>query len=100
MAVKRAPGGAVDKADAVTPEQTRPIKRTKVQTFLSKAADGCGSSMNSVLVVLGDKFDLYKTGQYSSDMEEPIAKIDLPPSCAVTFQQFRQTRPGLRREGS
>jgi len=54
MAVKRAPGGAVDKADAVTPEQTRPIKRTKVQTFLSKAADGCGSSLNSVLVVLGD----------------------------------------------
>ena len=100
MAVKRAPGGAVDKADAVTPEQTRPIKRTKVQTFLSKAADGCGSSLNSVLVVLGDKFGLYKTGQYSSDMEEPIAKIDLPPSCAATFQQFRQTRPGLQRERS
>jgi len=99
MAVKRAPGGAVDKVDAVTPEQTRPIKRTKVQTSLSKAADGCGSALNSVLV-FGDKFGLYKTGQYSFDMEEPSAKIDLPPSCAVTFQQFRQTRPGLRRERS
>ena len=84
MAVKRAPGGAVDKVDAVTPEQTRPIKRTKVQTSLSKAADGCGSALNSVLV-FGDKFGLYKTGQYSFGMEEPSAEITLPPSSAATF---------------
>ena len=34
------------------------------------------AALNPVPVVLGDKFGLYKTGQYSSDMEEPIAKID------------------------
>jgi len=86
MAVKRAPGGAVDKADAVTPEQTRPIKRTKVQTFLGKAADGCGSALNSVLVVLGDKFGLYKTGQYSSDMEEPTCRR-AAPSLSSSFDR-------------
>ena len=87
MAVKRAPGGAGDKVDAVTPEQTRPIKRTKAQTSLSKAADGCGSALNSVLV-FGDKFGLYKTGQYSFGMEEPSAETKEWPRDPISCPAF------------
>jgi hypothetical protein len=49
------------------------VHRAKVRIFLGEVATSCGGALNSMLVVLGDKFGLYKTGQYSSEMHEPLA---------------------------
>jgi hypothetical protein len=38
--------------------------------LLAEAASGCGGGLNSVMVILGDKLGIYKTGQYSSDTED------------------------------
>jgi hypothetical protein len=62
----------------VTAEPTRTINQSRVQNFLGKAAGGCGYTLNSFLVVLGDKCGLYATGQYSFDGDEPVVCSQAP----------------------
>jgi hypothetical protein len=59
-----------EKAAAMTSESTLSIKQSKVRAILGEAASGCGGLLNSVMVVLGDRFELYRTGQYSTDMDQ------------------------------
>jgi hypothetical protein len=44
-----------------------PVKRRVVHAFLARSAIRCGGLLNSVMVLVGDKLGLYKTGQYSSE---------------------------------
>ena len=46
------------------------VKRSVVHTFLARAASDCGSVLNSIMVVVGDKLGLYKTGQYGVEAED------------------------------
>jgi hypothetical protein len=55
------------RVDAMTSGQRVADKQNGVRAFLTTAASGCGDWLNSVLVALGDKVGLYKTGQYSSE---------------------------------
>jgi hypothetical protein len=48
-----------------------PAKRRVVHEFLARSASGCGGLLNAVMVLVGDKLGLYKTGQYSSDADRP-----------------------------
>ncbi len=48
-----------------------PVKRFVVHAFLARSASRCGTLLNSVMVLVGDKLGLYKTGQYSSDVDPP-----------------------------
>jgi hypothetical protein len=48
-----------------------PVKRRVVHAFLARSASACGGVLNSVMVLVGDKLGLYKTGQYSSDADRP-----------------------------
>jgi len=48
-----------------------PVKRRVVHAFLVRSASGGGGLLNSVMVLVGDKLGLYKTGQYSSDADHP-----------------------------
>jgi hypothetical protein len=73
MVVGQALGRTLEKAGAMTSDTTVPIKRSSVRAFLVAVANGCGGLLNSILVALGDKLGLYKTGQYSFDLEEPPA---------------------------
>lgn len=57
---------------AMTSDQPRVASRSKAQAILAEAASGCGSLLNSVMVVIGDRFGLYKTGQYSSDTDDDL----------------------------
>ena len=41
-----------------------PVKRRVVPAFLARSASGCGRLLNSVMVLVGDRVRLYKTGQY------------------------------------
>jgi hypothetical protein len=47
--------------------RTLSVKHHRVREFLGGAARACGSGLNSVMVVVGDRLKLYKTGQYSAD---------------------------------
>jgi hypothetical protein len=62
----------------VTTEPTRSINQGSVRHFLREAAAGCGGTLNSCFVVLGDKCGLYATGQYKSDGEEPVVRSQAP----------------------
>jgi hypothetical protein len=62
----------------VTAEPTHTISQSKVQNLLGMVGDGCGSALNSFLVVVGDKSGLYATGQYSVDVEGPIVRSKAP----------------------
>jgi len=81
--------GITETPDAMTSDQPLPVKRSEVPVFLAKAASGCGGLLNSVMVVIGDKLGLYKTGQYSLDTEH-----DSPPVSSSTLCEPRdaQTR--------
>jgi len=48
-----------------------PVKRRVVHEFFARSANGCGGLLNAVMVLVGDKLGLYKTGQYSSDGNRP-----------------------------
>jgi hypothetical protein len=48
-----------------------PVERRVVHAFLARSASGCGCLLNTVMVFVGDKLGLYKTGQYSSDADRP-----------------------------
>ena len=48
-----------------------PVKRRVVHAFLARSASGGGGLLNSVMVLVGDRLGLYKTGQYSSDADHP-----------------------------
>jgi hypothetical protein len=48
-----------------------PVKRRSVHAFLDRSARACGGLLNAVMVLVGDKLGLYKTGQYSSDADRP-----------------------------
>ena len=50
--------------------QTPTRAHTKTQAYLGGLASSCGSALNSVMVVLGDRFGLYTTGQYRTDPAE------------------------------
>jgi hypothetical protein len=58
----------------------RTIKQSSVQNLLGKAAGGRGGTLHSFLVVLGDRYALYATGQYSTDVKEPIVWSKAPSS--------------------
>jgi hypothetical protein len=47
------------------------VERRVVHAFLARSASGCGCLLNTVMVFVGDKLGLYKTGQYSSDADRP-----------------------------
>ena len=47
-----------------TPRLTR--LRNVLQAFLPRTASRCGGLVNSVMVAVGDRVGLYKTGQYSA----------------------------------
>ena len=66
-------GRTAEAADAMTLGQPRAAKQREVQALLAEAASACGALLNSVMVVLGDRFGLYKTGQYSSDTEDNLS---------------------------
>ncbi len=53
----------------MTSDQPLPVQQTEVGAFLAQVASGCGDLLNSLMVILGDKLGIYKTGQYSSDTE-------------------------------
>ena len=57
---------------------TRTINQSRLQESVSKAASGCGSALNSLLVGLGDKCGLHATVQYGGDVEEPILRTSIP----------------------
>jgi hypothetical protein len=75
----------------VIAEPTRTINQSRARKLLGKAAGGCGGALNSLLVVLGDRCGLYATGQYSSEVEEPIV-----PSKAISIAQ-KPTSSGARK---
>ena len=66
----QASGRAAEAPDAMTSDQPLPVRQSEVRAFLAKAASGCGGLLNSLMVILGDKLGIYKTGQYSSDTED------------------------------
>ena len=48
-----------------------PVKRRLFHEFVIGTARACGDLVNSVMVRVGDKVGLYKTGQYRSDADPP-----------------------------
>jgi hypothetical protein len=70
----------------------RTIKQSSVRNFLGKAAGGCGGTLHSVLVVLGKKGAHYATGQYSTDVKEPIVWSKAPSS--VQERRSREAADG------
>jgi hypothetical protein len=58
----------------VTIEPMRTRKQSKVQNLLGKAAGGCGGALHSFLAVVGDRYALHATGQYSTDVKAPIVR--------------------------
>lgn len=48
-----------------------PVKRRVVHAFLARSASACGGLLNCVMVLVGDKLGLHKTGQYSSGVDPP-----------------------------
>ena len=54
-------------------------KHRRLRAFLRDAASGCGEVLKSVIVRLGDRLGLQKTGHYSSEVEERPA----PPRAAT-----------------
>jgi len=48
-----------------------PVKRRLIHEFVTGSARACGDLVNSVMVRVGDKVGLYKTGQYRSDADPP-----------------------------
>jgi hypothetical protein len=47
--------------------QPLPVQATEVPALVGKAARLCGGLLNSVMVVIGDRLGLYKTGQLRFD---------------------------------
>jgi hypothetical protein len=70
-----ASGRAAEAADAMTFDQPRAAKQREVLAFLAEAVSASGALLNSAMVVIGDKFGLYRTGQYSSDMEDNLPRV-------------------------
>jgi hypothetical protein len=77
----QASGRTPETPDAVTSDQPRPVKQSELRSLLAEAASGCGGRLNSVMVILGDKLGIYKTGQYSSDTEDD-SRGKLQHACA------------------
>jgi hypothetical protein len=74
IAMGQASGCTTETLDAMTSGQSLPVEQSEVQAFLAKAARGCGRLLNSVMVFVGDKIGLYKTGQYRFDTEDDSAR--------------------------
>jgi hypothetical protein len=70
-----ASGRTAEAADAMTFDQPRAPKQREVLAFLAEAVSASGALLNSVMIVIGDRFGLYKTGQYSSDMEDNVPRL-------------------------
>jgi hypothetical protein len=66
----QASGRTPETPDAMTSDQPLPVKQSEVRAFLAQAASGCGGLLNSLMVILGDKLRIYKTGQYRSDTDD------------------------------
>jgi hypothetical protein len=83
VVVEQALGSTAEKVGAMTSDQTFPIKHSKVRAFVGHAASTCGGALNELMVVVGAKLGLYKSGQYSLEREEPLAPrrgTTLPPA--------------------
>jgi hypothetical protein len=65
-----ATGRSAETPDRMTSNQPLPTKRNRVQAFLAWAASGCGDLLNSVMVAVGDRLGIYKTGQYGVHAED------------------------------
>ena len=63
----QASGRASETRNAMTSDQARPVKQSELRAFLAQTARVCGGLLNSLMVILGDKLGIYKTGQYSSE---------------------------------
>jgi hypothetical protein len=63
---------AIGRSAAGVPRTFRrlPAKHHTVRAFLARPVGASGSLLNSVMVAIGDKLGLYKTGQYSVDAED------------------------------
>jgi hypothetical protein len=48
-------------------DKTPTLVYKKTQAFLGGLASSCRRALNSLMVMLGDRFGLYKTGQYRTD---------------------------------
>jgi hypothetical protein len=77
IAMGQASGLTAEAGVAVTSDQPRAATQREVRAFLAEAASGCGRLLNSVMVVIGDRFGLYKTGQYSSDTDDDLPRRTL-----------------------
>ena len=67
---------------------------TKTQAYLGGLASSCGSALNSVMVVLGDRFGLYTTGQYRTDRADSRSVLSTPPTPPAAM---RRRQPAKRR---
>jgi hypothetical protein len=85
----QASGGTTETPEAMTSDQPLPVKQSEVQAFLTRAASGCGGLLNSVMVVVGDKLGLYKTGQYSFDTETTRSAFSSSTPCRPGDAQTR-----------
>jgi len=50
--------------------RTLRVKHRRMRELFGGAASTCGGVLNSVMVRLGDRLGLYKTGQYSSEVKQ------------------------------
>jgi hypothetical protein len=57
-------------ADGMTSDPLRTATPRKIWAFLAQVVSDCGGLLNSLMVAIGDRVGLYKTGQYSSDMKD------------------------------
>lgn len=62
----------IGRSSAGVPRTYRTLrtKHSRMRTFLGEAAASCRRLLNSVMVVLGDRLGLHKSGQSSSEVEE------------------------------
>jgi hypothetical protein len=70
IAMDQTSGRTPETPDAMTSDQALPVQQSEARAFLAKAASGCGGLLNSLMVMLGDKLGVYKTGQYSAETDD------------------------------
>ena len=73
-------------------DKMRTLMPMKIQAFVGGAASRLGHALNAVLVALGDRSGLYKTGQYRTDVPDAGQRPTAPSG-------ERQVRVASRRDG-
>jgi hypothetical protein len=80
---------------------TRTSPQTRIHAIVGGVADQFGRGLNSAMILLGDKFGLYKTGQYRTDRAEPgvpaTAPSSLPPGARPSIPGPTRLRRRARR---